>query len=131
VLGQGTTVFEELSSYISSLERLRAKGATRGYPGHGPVIENPYSKITEYLKHRQEREDEILRLLLSRNAREEAGLWSPKDLAREIYPDIPEEVMLPAINGVLQVLLKLEEESRVTCHQEKGLYSATKTKHAL
>lgn len=110
---------------------MRAKGSVRGYPGHGPVIENPGSKITEYLKHRQEREDEILRLLRSRNSRENAILWSPKDLAQEIYPKIPEEVMLPAINGIVQVLMKLENEGRVSYHSERGLYSASKTKHAL
>ncbi|KAF7340975.1 Metallo-beta-lactamase domain-containing protein [Mycena sanguinolenta] len=60
VLGQGTAVFEDLAAYITSLRAMlafaKAEGAGTLYPGHGPVIET-------YIKHRLEREAQIVGIL--------------------------------------------------------------------
>jgi ribonuclease/clavin/mitogillin len=66
VLGQGTTVFEDLSSYINSLERTadvlerEVDEKARLLPGHGPVIEDGVPKLREYVAHRAERECQVL-----------------------------------------------------------------------
>ncbi|KAI5288351.1 hypothetical protein KEM54_005273 [Ascosphaera aggregata] len=131
VLGQGTSVFEELGPYLSSLKKLQKKGAIRGYPGHGPVIENPDSKISEYLDHRKKREDQILQLLQSMNHRMNDSLWSPRDLAEDIYSMIPKEVMLSAVNGIVQVLMKLEDEGRAVRMKNTGLWKVPKARPTL
>lgn len=88
VLGQGTTVFEDLASYLSSLRTceqllteagpshideveggLSEKSETRKndenrlYPAHGPIIENGKATLREYTRHRMERETQIVELL--------------------------------------------------------------------
>ncbi|PYH35028.1 putative metallo-beta-lactamase domain protein [Aspergillus neoniger CBS 115656] len=122
VLGHGTSVFEDLSSYISSLKRMQNRVSGRGYPGHGAVIENATAKITEYIKHRQQREDEVVRVLRynhldvadGETSPERKRSWTPLELVKVIYKDVPESLHLPASNGVLLVLRKLEDEGRVS-----------------
>lgn len=122
VLGHGTSVFEDLSSYISSLKRMQNRVSGRGYPGHGAVIENATAKITEYIKHRQQREDEVVRVLRYNHldvadgeaSPERKRSWTPLELVKVIYKDVPESLHLPASNGVLLVLKKLEDEGRVS-----------------
>lgn len=94
----------------------------RGYPGHGAVIENATAKITEYIKHRQQREDEVVRVLRYNHldvadgeaSPERKRSWTPLELVKVIYKDVPESLHLPASNGVLLVLKKLEDEGRVS-----------------
>lgn len=122
VLGHGTSVFEDLSTYISSLKRMQYRVSGRAYPGHGAVIENATAKITEYIKHRQHREDEVVRVLRYNHldvadgeaSPERKRSWTPLELVKVIYKDVPESLHLPASNGVLLVLKKLEEEGRVS-----------------
>ncbi|KAJ6061560.1 uncharacterized protein N7446_005680 [Penicillium canescens] len=117
VLGHGTAVFQDLKTYLQSLHRMRDRVSTgRGYPGHGAVLENTSTRITEYIKHRQQREDEVLRVLRygkldvtdGESSPERKKTWTPIELVRCIYRDVPESLHLPASNGVLQVLMKLE-----------------------
>jgi hypothetical protein len=95
---------------------MRERVTGRGYPGHGAVIEDAGARITEYIKHRQQREDEVLRILkfgADGEKGEEGKKWSPIELVKTIYKDVPESLHLPASRGVLQVLIKLEEEGRI------------------
>ena len=47
VLGHGTAVFEDLSAYMDSLDRMQHQFAGRAYPGHGAIIEDGKTKIQE------------------------------------------------------------------------------------
>ncbi|KAI2730248.1 hypothetical protein CBS147332_2100 [Penicillium roqueforti] len=132
VLGHGTSVFEDLKTYLSSLHRMRDRVASgRGYPGHGAVIENAGARITEYIKHRQQREDEVLRVLRfgkldvadGESAPEHKQAWTPIELVKRIYRDVPENLHLPASHGVSQVLLKLEDEGRTVHDSDSGKWS--------
>jgi endoribonuclease LACTB2 len=118
VLGYGTAVFEDLSTYLSSLEKMRGAFKGRAYPGHGPVIEDGPSKILEYIQHRKMREDQVIQVLKS--SRNEPGVvtgepdaWTSMEIVKIIYKDVPESLHLPANGGVVQVLRKLEEEDKV------------------
>ncbi|KAG5297186.1 metallo-beta-lactamase superfamily protein [Histoplasma ohiense] len=124
VLGHGTAVFEDLVLYLSTLEKMRNLGAGRGYPGHGAVIEDCEAKITEYIDHRRQREEEVFRVLkfggldngkvrAATAAQGKPRALSPADLVAVIYPDLAEELRLSALRGVLQMLLKLEGEGKV------------------
>ncbi|KAK2757716.1 hypothetical protein FQN54_004685 [Arachnomyces sp. PD_36] len=123
VLGHGTAVFEDLKTYLSSLEKLQHSFSGRAYPGHGAVIEDGKSRIIQYIQHRQQRENEVLRVLkfgtLAEGKEEgEAAVtktkdWTPLELVKVIYKDVPESLHLPASQGVAQVLRKLEGEGKV------------------
>ncbi|PMD42407.1 putative metallo-beta-lactamase domain protein [Hyaloscypha variabilis F] len=120
VLGVGTTNFEDLLTYIQSLEKMRGQFKGRAYPGHGPVIEDGPSKILEYIRHRQQREDQVIQVLKSSRSSPgtEASVnaaydWTSMEIVKIIYKDVPESLHMAANGGVVQVLHKLEEEEKV------------------
>lgn len=113
VLGQGTAVFEDLATYLSSLERMRKLFKGRAYTGHGPVVENGPAKIAEYIEHRRLREEQVVRTMKSGS-----GSWSPMEIVKVVYADVPENLHVPAAGGVVQILEKLEREGRVEREEE-------------
>ncbi|KAI0002366.1 putative metallo-beta-lactamase domain protein [Xylariaceae sp. FL0662B] len=113
VLGQGTAVFEDLGTYLQSLAKMENLVSGRAYPGHGPVIPEGRDKIAEYISHRHQRETQVLQTLGS-TTEETNRAWTPMELVKVIYSDVPESLHLPAANGVVQILRKLREEDRVT-----------------
>jgi len=119
VLGHGTAVFEDLSAYISSLELMEKNVAGRAYPGHGPVIEDGKAKVREYIRHRAEREEQVLGVLRGNGGADESSDgWGSMDVVKVIYKDYPESLHRPAEGSVLHVLRKLEKEGRVSCDAE-------------
>jgi ribonuclease/clavin/mitogillin len=110
VLGHGTAVFEDLPTYLQSLSAMSKEVNGRGYPGHGPVIDDCKAKIGEYIKHRETREKEVVEIL-GRGAEGE-GLGS-MELVRIIYQDVPENLHFAASRGVVQILEKLTGEGKV------------------
>jgi len=116
VLGQGTAVFEDLSTYLHSLEGMKVYFSGRAYPGHGPVIDDGNARISEYLRHRQQREDQVLQVLKSSSiapSAQEAEGWVSMEIVKVIYKDVPESLHLAAHGGVLQLLRKLQGDDRV------------------
>ncbi|KAK6009108.1 metallo-beta-lactamase domain protein, partial [Ostertagia ostertagi] len=63
ILGEGTTVFEDLHDYMHSLGKIKKLKPLRIYPGHGPVVEKCDEKVNEYVEHRMKRENEIVKAL--------------------------------------------------------------------
>lgn len=110
VLGQGTAVFEDLSEYIEGLSKLITFKPKQLYPGHGPLIENGVGKITEYLHHRIERENQIIELLS--NGTQES--WTPMEIVEELYKEYPQSLHLPAAKGIVLHLRKLQRDGKVT-----------------
>lgn len=135
VLGQGTSVFEDLKAYVDSLQRMHTRVSGRGYPGHGPVIENVPAKVSDYLQHRQQREDEVIRVLRYGKLdvaqhketpapdQQQQQSWTPLELVKTIYRDVPESLHLPASHGVLQVLMKLEDEGKAVHDSGSGKWN--------
>ncbi|KXH39261.1 metallo-beta-lactamase superfamily protein [Colletotrichum nymphaeae SA-01] len=123
VLGQGTAVFEDLTVYLNSLERMQSLFKGKAYPGHGPVIDNGPSKIQDYINHRKAREEQVIRTL--RTARQGSNIegdpyaWTVMELVKVIYADVPEELHIPASGGVIQILGKLEKENKVVQSDER------------
>jgi len=109
ILGEGTTVFEDLHTYMQSLTMLLNMKPSKIYPGHGPVIEDPVERIQQYIDHRNERERQILSFLSSR-ADETA---SSMDIVNGIYVGISAAVKLGAVGNVKHHLSKLLKEGRV------------------
>ncbi|KAI1635792.1 putative metallo-beta-lactamase domain protein [Biscogniauxia mediterranea] len=134
VLGQGTAVFEDLGLYLGSLARMQALVSGRAYPGHGPVVPEARTRISEYISHRRQREAQVLQTLGSSPTRDPStspsrdpppaataaaaadaplGAWTPMELVRVIYRDIPDNLHVPAAGGVVQILRKLLSEDKV------------------
>lgn len=108
VLGHGTAVFEDLVTYLGSLDSMRRQFKGRAYPGHGAVIDDGPAKICEYISHRQQREREILHALSGVD-----GEAAVMELVKVVYKDVPENLHEPAAGGVLQVLQKLQADGKV------------------
>ncbi|KAJ7760097.1 beta-lactamase-like protein [Mycena maculata] len=119
VLGQGTAVFEDLATYIASLRTmLDFGGYTILYPGHGPVVADGRQVIATYIKHRLEREAQIVGILKtpsvpSVTSSGEESAWTTWTLVATIYAEYPESLWLPAARGVDLHLRKLEGEGIV------------------
>jgi endoribonuclease LACTB2 len=107
ILGQGTAVFEDLKEYIEGLQRLLDFNPKRLYPGHGPVIEEGNAKILEYIKHRQDRENQIIQVLQTKNSA------TSMDIVQVLYKDYPESLHGPAAHSVELHLIKLLKEGKV------------------
>ncbi|KAJ5391239.1 metallo-beta-lactamase domain protein [Penicillium cosmopolitanum] len=115
----------------SDLHRMRDRVQGRGYPGHGAVMENVNARISEYIKHRKQREDEVVRVLRwgkldvspGEQSPEPKRSWTPLQLVKVIYKDVPENLHLPASHGIGLVLHKLEDEGRVVHDSESGEWS--------
>ena len=107
VLGTGSVfVTGRLREYLDALERLRGMDLDVLYPGHGPPVEDPEAKLTEYIEHRLERERKLLAAL-------DAGLRDRDELLDAAWADAP-----PALRGAADVTLgahlgKLREEGRL------------------
>lgn len=118
---------------------MRDRVAGRGYPGHGALIDCATARITEYIQHRQQRENEILRVLwygkldvsVDEAPPERLQGWTPLELVAVIYRDVPESLHLPASHGVLQVLRKLEDEGRAMHDADSGQWRAGNGQSAL
>src|SRR5699024_8903171 len=81
VLGEGTVVFEDLSTYLESLQTILKLQPRKLYPGHGPVVEDPIAKVNEYIEKRLQREREIVQVLT-----DSQGRWiSAMDIFKSIY----------------------------------------------
>jgi ribonuclease/clavin/mitogillin len=119
VLGHGTAVFEDLATYLKSLEKMRGMFSGRAYPGHGPVIEDGNERIAEYIKHRKLREEQILEVLRSPRSpgatshENSLGEWDSMEIVKVIYMDVAENLHAAAHGGVMQVLWKLQQEDKV------------------
>uniref|UniRef100_A0A8R1DMW7 Beta-lactamase-like protein 2 homolog n=1 Tax=Caenorhabditis japonica TaxID=281687 RepID=A0A8R1DMW7_CAEJA len=107
ILGEGTTVFEDLHTYMGSLEKIKSLHAKRIYPGHGPVIDAVDAKVDEYIEHRMKREREIVAVL------KEHDEITSMDVTNTVYQSSPWAVRLAALNNVKLVLKKLVKDGKV------------------
>ncbi|CAD6443079.1 2bb8c208-3e11-4c38-8712-8d50f056a6b5 [Sclerotinia trifoliorum] len=127
VLGHGTAVFEDLTTYLNSLERMKGIFSGKAYPGHGAVIEDGPAKIGEYIRHRKERESQVIQVLKSAKNRpgvtitrdEEADEWTSMEIVKIVYRDVPESLHVPANGGILQILNKLQADEKVVQEQDR------------
>jgi glyoxylase-like metal-dependent hydrolase (beta-lactamase superfamily II) len=95
-----------MTDYLESLEYVRRRAPRRIAPGHGDMIEDPAAVLDDYLRHRREREAQVLSGL---RAAPDAGV-TPEQLVTAIYVDIPTELQRVARCSVWAHLMKLAAE---------------------
>jgi glyoxylase-like metal-dependent hydrolase (beta-lactamase superfamily II) len=94
--------------YLESLEKVRALAPPQIAPGHGDVIDDPARVLDGYLRHRLEREAQVLAHL---PARQDEGV-TPEQLVAILYRDVPEKLHPVARYSVWAHLRKLAADGR-------------------
>ena len=94
-----------LRAYLASLERVRDLAPRRLLPGHGPAVDRPAELIDAYIRHRAERERQIVAALAE-------GATVPSAIADRVYPGLEAALADAARDTVLAHLVKLEEDGR-------------------
>jgi glyoxylase-like metal-dependent hydrolase (beta-lactamase superfamily II)/8-oxo-dGTP pyrophosphatase MutT (NUDIX family) len=95
-----------LTIYLESLNRLAALDCRLLLPGHGGVSSSPPETIELCIRHRVEREQQLLAALAS-------GPRILEDLLVEVYKGVPEPLMKFARLQLQAGLEKLQREGRV------------------
>jgi len=117
ILGCGTAVFDDLYTYMDSLKKVRLlteeKKLDRIYVGHGPHTETgALEKIESYIKHREEREKQIMSVL--RKQRQNSPPMTSFQITRSVYGNISIFLLPSAHFNVEHHLQKLLEEKIVS-----------------
>ena len=108
ILGASSSTVRNLSDYMKSLEVLAQYKPETICPGHGPVVAKGARRIQFYIRHRQERERQVLEAL-------QQGQNSVEQIVSYVYPrNLRRELRQGAARNVQTHLSKLLEESRVT-----------------
>jgi glyoxylase-like metal-dependent hydrolase (beta-lactamase superfamily II) len=118
ILGYGTAVIHppdgNMSDYMKTLERLLGFEMSLILPGHGPLVGKPEAKVREYIKHRLDREQQVLTAL--RNGRNTIG-----DITEAIYLDVSPALKRVAEFSVQAHLEKLVRDGRVKLEANRYL----------
>ncbi len=110
VMGWATTLISppdgDLGSFMNSLEKLSAREEVIYYPGHGKSLKEPRKMVLAQIKHRRDREKQILNSV-SKISR------TPAEIVDEVYDDLNPMLKAAAIRNVLAHLIDLYERDKV------------------
>lgn len=110
----------DMAAYLESLEKVRQRKPRRIAPGHGDMIEDPAAVLDDYLRHRMEREAQVVARL---DAGGPAAGVAIDDLVAAIYMDVPKELHPVARFSVWAHLLKLQAEGRARADEPEDIDS--------
>jgi glyoxylase-like metal-dependent hydrolase (beta-lactamase superfamily II) len=97
-----------MKAYIDSLKRLKQYRMTGIAPGHGAVLQNPYSVIDWIIKHRLVREKKILEKLRS------IGQGTSDSLVEAVYDDVDSSLFPIAKWSLESHLIKLLGDGEIS-----------------
>ncbi|MBM3491959.1 MAG: MBL fold metallo-hydrolase [Alphaproteobacteria bacterium] len=109
VMGWSTTIVSppdgDMRRYMASLDKLLARDDLSYIPTHGPVIRQPQGFVRHLIRHRQEREAQILDCL-------KQGIGLIPDMVKAIYREVPVTLHAAAGRSVLSHLIAMVEDGR-------------------
>ncbi|MEP6622880.1 MAG: MBL fold metallo-hydrolase, partial [Acidimicrobiia bacterium] len=108
----------DMGEYMATLSRLRTLRLRSIAPGHGALIEEPRARIDEYLKHRRQRERQVLGLVRT-------GPTTVKQMLATLYTDTPAALQPVAAKQIYSHLKKLRDEGLVIGRDARGTWTAT------
>jgi len=92
------------------------------YPAHGPVVKSGRELISTYIKHRLEREQQIIQVL--NKSPSEGDNWTTWSIVKLLYAAYPESLLQPASYSIQLHLTKLKAEGIIECIGGEGVDSA-------
>jgi ribonuclease/clavin/mitogillin len=121
IVGLGSVLIDppegNMRDYLDSLERMGAlPHLTVLFGAHGPAMGNPRAKIEEYISHRLEREENILKAVRE-------GAHTPKEVVERVYTDVHPKALAMAERATLAHLEKLETD-RLVMRTEDGKWKS-------
>jgi glyoxylase-like metal-dependent hydrolase (beta-lactamase superfamily II) len=120
VMGWSTTVIAppdgDMTDYMESLERIRARGFASLWPTHGPPVREPAPFLAAYVAHRRQREAQILSALAHGPAR-------IADLVPRLYADVDPRLHPAAARSMLAHMIDLSRRGLIRTDGEPGLAS--------
>lgn len=120
IMGWSTTVISPpdgcMSAYMSSLNRIRARGFKTYWPTHGPPVTQTAPFIEGYIAHRKNREKLILNALSD-------GHTLIKDMVATVYQEIDKKLYPAAAHSMLAHLIDLTKRGIVSCDGEPDIKS--------
>jgi glyoxylase-like metal-dependent hydrolase (beta-lactamase superfamily II) len=110
VMGWATSIVSppdgDLSAFMHSCRRLRARSDRVFYPGHGDPVTEPAKRLDWLIRHREEREAAILGAIA-------AGATTIPGIRTAVYGQLPEGVAFAAERNILAHLLDLHSRGMV------------------
>lgn len=103
IMGGSSVVVEDMAAYLRSLRRLQDPTLTRLYPGHGEQMDDPAAVIDEYLRHRLDRERQILAAVAT-------GARTVGEIVAVVYAEVDPALHSVAALSVAAHLRKLDAE---------------------
>ncbi len=109
----------DLSEYIKTIKNLQnLPNLKLILPAHGNFIEEPQERLSEILKHRKERESQVLNLILQNS---DYGI-SPGSIVKTLYPNSSKFKHQIARGWVVLTIKMLEERGNIyRLEQEKKI----------
>ncbi len=106
IMGGGTVVVEEMTSYMRSLRRLQSEDLSMIHPGHGEDSRMAGDMIASYIEHREMRERQVLDSV-------RRGIQTVSEIVELLYADVDPSLHGLAALSVLAHARKLAEEGFV------------------
>jgi glyoxylase-like metal-dependent hydrolase (beta-lactamase superfamily II) len=118
IMGWSTTVITppdgDMTDYLASLERIRARDFKTLWPTHGPPITEVTPFIDAYIAHRRDREHQIVNLLAS-------GDKTIAEMVPTAYAAVDQRLWPAAARSMHAAVLALVKAGRVASDGEPDL----------
>ena len=119
IMGWSTTVITppdgDMTDYLASLDRIRARNFSTLWPTHGAPIREVDAFIAAYIAHRHERVNQILTAL-------QAGPARIRDLTPRLYADVDPKLWPAAARSMQAAMIHLERLGQIAAEGDEGAY---------